>query len=160
MLPVATAVAGLAGGIVLARTLPREAELRGYWRAAAEARARLEAARTPFASASQGGFAVVAGNATFGPLATQLVAELETALARLRSAGRVPEAAEAFHFLQLDDWKEEREVRSGQRDSVLSRSADGWVQAVEREVAWRASALHHRAEAAAWTLAARVSQVG
>jgi hypothetical protein len=160
MLPVAAALGGLAGGVVLGRALPHEAELRGYWRVAVAARARLEVARTPFAVAAQGGYVVVVGNATFGPLATQLVAELEMAMARLRSAGRVPEATEAYHFLQLDDWKEEREVRVGQRDGVLSRSADGWAQASERELAWRASALHHRAEAAAWTLAARVSQVG
>ena len=88
------------------------------------------------------------------PLATQLIADLEQAAGQLRTVQRVPAAAEDFHFPQLDDWREERDVRIALRDAVVSRNADLWVQAAEREVAWRGSTQHARVEAA-WQLAAR-----
>jgi hypothetical protein len=107
---------------------------------------------------SAAGYPALVRSASFGSVATQLVAALEGATARLRGAGTIPPEAESYHFLQLDDWREERDLRSAQRDAIQQRNADAWTLATDREVAWRASALHAKAEVAAAQLAVRAAR--
>jgi hypothetical protein len=165
LLALGAGAAGALGGGVLApfvTTSSEERAVRAYWGVASGARAVVEVARARLLAvpgvASPGGFAVVAANTAFGPLAAQLIADLEGAATRLRAAPRVPGAAETYHFLQLDGWREEREIRLTQRDALQARNADVWTNAVERELLWRASPQYVNLEAAAWELAARAAR--
>jgi hypothetical protein len=164
----AVPLAALGSGIVmgaLVRPLLVTGDVRSlhdYWRAASGARATIEGLRLRYA-ASPGvadgvnGWVAVVGNTAFGPLATQFIAELENAGTRLRAAGRIPSAAESYHFLQLEDWHQERDVRITQRDAVVSRNAELWDAGIQRETTWRSTAQHQRTETAAWQLAALVT---
>ena len=98
-------------------------------------------------------------NPSFGSIATQLIAALEGATARLRAAGAIPPEVEAFHFLQLDDWREERDLRFVQREAIQNRNPEAWGAASERELAWRTSALHAKAEVAAAQVASLVARL-
>jgi curved DNA-binding protein CbpA len=128
--------------------------LRTYWGTAALGRASVAEARQAHEALSAAGFPAAVGNASFGSASTQLVAALEGAAARLRGAGAIPPEAESYHFLQLDDWREERDLRTAQRDAIQSRNADAWIVAADREATWRTSALHTKTEVAAAQLAA------
>ncbi|HET7771014.1 MAG TPA: DnaJ domain-containing protein [Chloroflexota bacterium] len=145
-------LAGATGATALTGRSSRA--LRAYWSAASAGRAAIAEARLTHETLAAGGYAAVAGNASFGSVATQLIAALDGATARLRGAGAIPAEAEGYHFLQLDDWREERELRTAQRDSVQNRSPDAWTLAADRESAWRISPLHTKAEVAAAQLAA------
>lgn len=147
---------GVAGASGLAGRSSRA--LGSYWSAAAAGRAGVLETRQPHDALAAAGFAAVLGNPIFGAVATQLIAALEGATARLRSAGVIPPEAEAYHFLQLDDWREERDVRFAQREAVQNRNPEAWSTATERELAWRVSALHGKAEVAAAQVAALAAQ--
>ena len=133
--------------------------LRAYWGAAALGRAAVAEARQGHEALASAGYAAVAGNSSFGSIATQLIAALEGATARLRGAGAIPPEAESYHFLQLDDWREERDLRVAQRDAVQNRNADAWTLATDREHTWRTSPLHTKTEVAAAQLAALASRL-
>ncbi|MGI8424666.1 MAG: J domain-containing protein [Chloroflexota bacterium] len=160
-IPAASLVIGLAAGAGGASLLARRpgAGLRTYWQAASIGRASVVEARQRVEALSVGGYAALIASSTFGSVATQLIAELEGATARLRATGSVPPEAEAFHFLQLDDWREERELRVSQREAAQNRNSDAWATAVERENAWRLSGLHAKVEVRAAQLAALVARL-
>ena len=153
----AGAVAGAAGASAISGRSGRAMRL--YWSAAAFGRAAVIEARQPHEALAAGGFPAVAGNPSFASVATQLIAALEGATARLRAAGAIPPQAEAYHFLQLDDWREERELRAAQREAIQSRNPEIWAAAAEREHAWRTSPLHAKAEIAAAHIAALAARV-
>ncbi len=167
--PMLGMVGALGTGVVVGAVGARfaggsDAALAAYWRQAAAVRAAVEEARLPVTlavgNAAAGPavtYAAAVANTPFGPLATQLIAALENAAGQLRRVQGVPADAEAYHFAQLDDWREERDLRVAQRDAIVSRNADLWAQSVDREVAWRASPAHQKTEAVAWQLAARVA---
>ena len=123
--------------------------LRTYWSAAAFGRAAVVEARQPHEALAAAGYLAAVGNSSFVSVAAQLIAALEGATARLRSVGSIPQEAETYHFLQLDDWREERELRAAQRDAIQNRSPEAWSTAADRETAWRTSPLHTKAEVAA-----------
>jgi len=153
--PAVALAAGLATGVwVIPRfSGGRGRALAGYWRSAAEARARVAEARVRYSTQVAPGYAAVVATTSCGPVAMELIAALDAGSGRLRAVGAVPAEAEAYHFLQLDDWREERDLRVVQRDAIQSRNPDLWAAAQEREVAWRGSGLHERAETAAAQLA-------
>ena len=159
--PGAALALGALGGAGVTGAVSRRSghTLRTYWSAAATGRAAVLEARPPHEALAAGGYAAAAGNPTFGSVATQLIAALEGASARLRAAGAIPREVEAYHFLQLDDWREERDLRFAQREAIQNRSQDAWTAAAERDLAWRTSALHTRTDLAAAQLAALMARV-
>jgi hypothetical protein len=160
LVPLAALALGALGGAAGApRLFGRERRaLLAYWSVAAPARAAVAEARVRYGALATGGYASTAANSAYGPVANELIADLDAGVARLRAAGAVPAAAEAYHFLQLDDWREERDLRQTQRDAIQSRLQDLWAATLEREAAWRGSPLHERTEAAASQLAALLSR--
>jgi hypothetical protein len=157
---VALGLGGLGGAALTGVVTGRSGRaLRTYWSAAATGRAAVLEARPPLEALAAGGYAAAAGNPTFGSVATQLIAALEGAIAGLRAAGAIPREVEAYHFLQLDDWREERDLRFAQREAIQNRSQDAWNTTAERESAWRTSALHTRTDLAAAQLAALMARL-
>ena len=141
-----TALTGRSGGA-----------LRAYWGEASLGRAAVAEARPALEALTAAGYAAAAGNPAFGSAVTQLIAALTGATARLRAAVAIPPQAEGYHFLQLEDWREERELRTTQREAIQNRNPGAWSAAAERETAWRTSRLHTKAEVAAAHLAALVA---
>ncbi|MBI3970676.1 MAG: DnaJ domain-containing protein [Chloroflexi bacterium] len=164
---VAAVVFGAVAFVALgARALPAarggdDRAFAAYWRVAATAKADVEVARQRYVEVLGGesgpaAYQAAIANPVFPNVATQFAAELNTAMGRLKEVSSVPRTVEAYHFQQLDDWREERALRLAYRDAAVTRNPDLWAQTTEREAAWRASARHHRTEALAWQLAARV----
>ena len=137
--------------------------LAGYWRAAAAARAQVEATRQRYYEALGAGdpdsaYPVAVAGPTYPNVATQLAADLTSASDRLRAYRQaVPKPAELYHLAQLDDWREERALRLAYRDAAVARKPDLWQQTAAREAVWRASPAHQRVETLAWQLAARAA---
>lgn len=145
-----------ASGVLIRDRVGVRGETIQYWRAAAIARGPVEAARLRFVTAVPPGegFQTVAGNPAAAGAASELLVALEAAAAGLKRSGRVPAAAESFHFGQLEDWNEERQIRRAMRDALVSRNGDLWAQATAQELIWLGSQRHLETEAGAWQLAA------
>ncbi len=125
-----------------------------YWRAAEAARAQIDASRRTYETAKGSGtYAAAVSNADFASAAGRLVADLDTAIVRLKSVNRIPPEVETYHFLQLQDWQEERQLVLAYRDAAVTRNVDLWARAAEVEAAWRASSAHQQTEVLARQLA-------
>jgi hypothetical protein len=131
------------------------APLQAYRRAAADARAPVDASRRDFdAARGDGGLPAAAGNPQVPAAAARLAADLDAATARLKGANRIPPEVEAYHFLQLQDWQEERQIVLAYRDAAVTRNGDLWARTAEVDAAWRASAPHQQVETLAKQLSA------
>ena len=131
-----------------------------YWHLAATSRADVEAARAQYLDTlgGAGSYQVAAANPAFPPAAAKLVQTLDDSFGRLEQVAAPPPAARSYHYMQLQDWEIERDLRATYRQAVLTHNPDAWVQAANAEAAWAVSAQHRQVDVLAWQLAAQVAR--